>query len=159
MTPPLPPQPLKHTIAPNDNAAAAGITGKPGIFRSRLRIGLMPAIGSSRNASAIGARDPPESLPLWAAWGLLVWIVMVNAVAPLPAGMVAGWKVTVELGGRPAALKATRSGRVDPGAGVSIMLYTAVAPGKTVALLELVVSVKLSGAATVKLVVEVAAGK
>jgi hypothetical protein len=47
LTKPLLPQPLKHTIAPNDNAAAASITGKPCIFRSRLRIGLMPAIGSS----------------------------------------------------------------------------------------------------------------
>jgi hypothetical protein len=59
----------------NDNATAAN-------FRSRLRTGLMPAIGSKRKASAIDPSGPPrKGFALCAVWWLTVWMVMVTGVA------------------------------------------------------------------------------
>ncbi len=156
--PPLP-QPLKHAIAPNDNAAAASTTGRPGIFRSRLRTRLMPAIGSSSKATAIVPSDPP-GFASRAVCGLMVWMVMVTGVAPLPAGIVAGEKVAVAPAGKPVALKVTASGKVDPEPGANVRLKAAAPPGSTVSTAEpaLGVSVKpKAAAATVKLVVAVAA--
>jgi hypothetical protein len=75
-------QPLKHTKTPNDNPAAASTSGKPGNFLSRLRTGLMPAIGSNSNASAIAPGGPPGKgiAPCAVGW-LTVWTVMVTAVS------------------------------------------------------------------------------
>ena len=106
--PPLP-HPLMQTRAPKDNAAAASATGRPGIARSRLRIGLMAAIGSSSKARAIAPGGPPAISPCAVCW-LTVWMVMVTGVDPLPAGTVAGEKVTVAPVGKPVALRVSASG-------------------------------------------------
>jgi hypothetical protein len=55
-------QPLKHTKTPNDNPAAASTSGKPGNFLSRLRTGLMPAIGSNSNLKVLVIARPATAM-------------------------------------------------------------------------------------------------
>jgi hypothetical protein len=96
---------------------------------------------------------------LCAVWLLLVWMVSVTDVAALPAGIVAGEKVAVAPEGNPDAVKVTASGYVALPLGENVRVKVAAAPGATVAVPEVdpVPEVSAKPAATVKLVVAVAA--
>jgi hypothetical protein len=87
----------------NDNATAAN-------FRSRLRTGLMPAIGSKRKASAIDPSGPPrKGFALCAVWWLTVWMVMVTGVDRCPPEEWPARRSRSRPPGKPLALKVSAS--------------------------------------------------
>jgi hypothetical protein len=90
-------------IAPRLNTPNTTAARNCGIFPRRFRSPTRPSIGSNSIPSAAGPRDPCED-PVFAACGLLVWMVMATSVAGLPAGMVEGVKVIVASGGSPVAV-------------------------------------------------------